>query len=280
MEGVRKFLSFTKKPKTSKYLWLVFVVFVLVGSIVSFKSAEGNCTQCATSYAGGTYINLCGGNPAGCYIYDGTYCSAVCKPGMGYCGTYSWSDPWSCGEIYRSGWYIKQYLCNNRNPDCRSNPARTKFLYSNTWINYFEGSLITCGTSQLDVYNASGVLQGFMVWYAGVDCGGGEHKECNSSCQCVTVSGPVRNQCSGNSDCYPCGVCIPCNCGHGIACASSERTLAKQEINEDINMATNELTMIGVVVSKNRSFLASAINGAEEFIQSIFYFFTKLINNN
>jgi len=63
--------------------------------------------------------------------------------------------------------------------------------------------------------------------------GGDTHKECDSDCDCVEVDGSGTDECDDDGDCYPCGQCIPCDCGTSLAVLEEEKHFAESFLGPD-----------------------------------------------
>ncbi len=89
---------------------------------------------------------------------------------------------------------------------------------------------------------------------SGCDCsscvggnGGDTHMECDANCNCVEVSGSGTSECSVSEHCYPCGTCIPCNCGISLASSEGGDTFASAGCadNGSASLAADEPSVLG-----------------------------------
>lgn len=129
---------------------------------------------------------------------------------------------------------VVQAACCNTNADCSGGSCACDSCGSgcdcgHTECCNYDGVCDTSSPCEHEGVTFAGTCRSGSC-YCSTDCGsgGGSHKECNDSCQCVEVSGDGSDECGANSDCYPCGTCIPCDCGTNEAASSAEEFFAME----------------------------------------------------
>lgn len=118
---------------------------------------------------------------------------------------------------------------------------------------------------------------------------GDTHRECDADCSCVEVDGSGDDECGTDADCYPCGTCIPCQCGISLAALESSESLASagREDNKSVLSAAwespfdketqPEVTGLEAALQSEKAPLTQEIFNNQFLLSSIIGFITELI---
>jgi hypothetical protein len=164
-------ISDNKKPKGKLIAAIVVIVLLIIAiplGLLLVGKRQSTTNQAAPSFTfrGGYYINIFGGgsDPNGNLTpYNG---EGDCDPATGICRARNLTT----GQDYPGG-YVDRWVCSgvkviciNDTPGYISGPVTAPIHY--VWD---PSNPPSCNqTVQLDVYDSSNILRGYLVWYSGV----------------------------------------------------------------------------------------------------------------
>ncbi len=198
--GIIPPVSSGKNGKGKIFTIIAAVVLLLITMPVGLYLLNQRQTlidQAAPSFTfrGGYYINLAGGGADANGNINAYNDEADCDPAAGICKAKNKNN----GQDY-SGGNVQKYICSGKVINCDNTNAPGKVIkgpdYSSIHYIYDTNyAPIQCDqTIQLDVFNGSNVLKGFMTWYSGACVGTPTPAATVTTCNNRTITQAVLEQ--------------------------------------------------------------------------------------